>query len=291
MFRRLLFVLALVLGLSAKGHAPSPGELHVVATADDALTSGVDTADGWHVTFDRFLVSLGHASVEGDACIGYSDPTYNRVLDMARGGPQDVNLVFAYGQCDFDFELSSPWEDSVLGAGVTAADRTAMRTPGSDPYVTDAGISIAVEGRARRDQVEKTFAWSYRRRIDYSTCQVTIDGKKVVGVSVAREQTTTVDLDVNGAVLFADHLAADEASFRFDAFAAGDTNDDGIVTLDELAGVALASVGTAGAYSDAKPQWATLADYLYDGLFAKVVRYRGNGTCETEIFANDRTPH
>ncbi len=282
---------AVATGCLPKDTRPPPGELNVTATSDDALNSGFTTDDGWTVAFDRFLVAVGHASVEGDECIGYSDPDYGRLLDMTRAGTQKVSVIFAIGACEFDWELSTPNEDAVLGKGVTEADRTLMRTPGSSLFAKDSGVSILVEGSAKKGSAEKTFAWAYRHRIDSSACKATIDGVVVEGVQMKENGVSTVDLTVGGGTLFRDQIDDGPSKLVFDPVAAADDtegNGDGKITLDELDLVLLKELPGYGGFEEWN--FDSLADFIYLGQFPKLIRFRGNGTCEGEIFPNDRTP-
>lgn len=297
--RRKLFSHGLAMGAAVLTSAclvsdprPPPGSVTITATSDSALVDGFTTADGWNVSYQHFLASLGHASPEGDDCTFYSDAAYNRVLSMRRSGPQRLSILYALGQCELDFEVSSPWEDSVLGQGVTAADREFMRTPGTDDDVRDAGISLYLEGTARFEGMEKHFAWAFRKRIDYSGCYFSENGRVVHGFTVEQNQNLTRDFTVHGGTVFQDRLGAGSASLSFAAFAAADDeygNRDGEITLSELGLVPLTDIAADGKYTDADRAWQSLEDYVYKGLFTRIVRYQGDGGCEeVEVFPNDR---
>jgi hypothetical protein len=284
---------------------PPPGRVLVTVSPDEALLSGVSTADGWAIDFDRFLVSLGRVSLEGDDCLTYSDPDYSRVLDLGRAGTQKLALAYAVGHCDFDVELSSPHADAVLGEGANQADKTFLRTPADDPFVTASGVSIHAAGRATKGGASKRFAWSYRHRVDYATCSV--GGEDMTGIDVVSREETVVDLRIRGRDLFVTRRADPDADVRFQPFADADSllgDGDGAITLEELSRVllsdlAVAPAGDAGtgtdasAAVDAQPyagldRWTSLLDFLYLGLFPLVVRYDGDGTCAMEVFPNDR---
>jgi hypothetical protein len=280
-------------GCIAEDPRPPPGNVVTTASSDAELRDGLTTMDGWTLHYDRFLASLGHVSPEGDLCTFYSDSPYNRVLDMRIAGPQKVSILYALGSCELDFEVSSPWEDSVLGEGVTAADLEFMRTPASDDEVNGAGVSVHVEGTASSGDVQKRFAWSFRNRIDYTNCYATLDGALVYGVDLEANESEQRDLTVHGAVLFQDHLDSAAAELRFAPFVMADDtygDADGEITLAELGDVPLADL--AGQYADGAGDWSSFEHYVYRGLFARVVRYQGDGACEEiEVFPNDRTPH
>lgn len=269
---------------------PVPGTALILAVPDDDLSAGISTVDGWQITFDKFLVHLGYSSIEGDNCIGYADPDYGRVLDMTAAGPQRVGVLYGIGHCDFDFELRSPHDDSLLGAGVTAEDRALMRTPGDDPYAKDAGMSIHIVGVATRGDEEKRFTWSYRYRYDYGPCKSLTPDGWYEGVDFVEAQEFPIEITIHGGTLFQDKLELG-GPLRFDAFASADTSygdDDGYVTLEELQQVPLTDIATEEAYADGT--WESLLDYMYLGLFKRVVRYERDGKCEEEQFVNDRAP-
>jgi len=283
---------ALVASCLPKDTRPPPAVLHTTISSDTPLsadTVAFTTTDGWDLSFEEVLLSVGRVSVEGDACIGYSDPDYARVVDLLRGSGQKVSEVYAIGPCEYDFELSSPHEDSLLGAGVAERRKGFMRIPASDPWVQGAGVSIYVQGRAERAGEEKRFSWAFRNRIDFSTCKATVDGHLIDGVILQESGETTVDLTVFLSTLFQQSLS-DGAATWFEPFADADNDENGEVTLEELDNVPLEDVETNDRYADARQSWSTLGDYVYLGLYERVIRYRGNGTCELEIFPNDRVP-
>jgi hypothetical protein len=293
MARHCLFSAAFGIACLPTDTRPPPGKLLVTVSADDDVVQGVKLSDGWNLSYDKFLVSVGHASAEGDSCTAYSDPHYSRVLDMLRPEAQKLSLQYALGWCDFDFELSSPREDSVLGEGVSEADKTFLRTPGDDAYTKDAAISIYVSGSASKAGVTKTFAWAYRDRVHYATCDVLeLDGTDLQGFKMNENGSVSVDLLVRGRALFASDRAGGDT--RFQPFADADTllgDDNGEITLDELARVNLQDLSAAnqdaGLYLDLN-RWPTLRDFVYLDRFTMVVRYQGTGTCAMKVSPNDR---
>ena len=94
---------------------PRPGSVLLTASSDDALRNGLMTTDGWTIAYERFIVAMGNASPEGDACTFYTDTAYNRVLDMRAPGPQKLSIIYALGACHIDYEVSNPASDSVAG--------------------------------------------------------------------------------------------------------------------------------------------------------------------------------
>lgn len=293
-----LFVCAgmLAIGCLTEDDRPPPGKMVFRGVADAALRDGFSTEDGWTIRYERFIASLGHASPE--ECTMYSDSAYNRILDLRLEGPQHLSVIYALGPCQIDYELSSPNQDSLLGAGVPAEVRDFMRTPGSDDIAKDAGVSIHLRGVATKNGIEKRFEWIFRNRIDYTNCSQTVDGQLVQGIDLSEDEQVNQDLVVHGGALFQDHQKTTKALLVFDPFAAADDvygDGDGNVTLDELGKVPLADIAIADRFVDADNDWQTLEEYVYVGSLRNVVTFGVDGTwdnCEEfEIFPNDRAPH
>ncbi len=282
---------------------PTPETLHMTAGSDDALRTGFDTADGWHIIYRRFLLALGQVSMTGDACNNYSaggGTGYSRIFDMLIAGPQKVTVLYGTGPCELGFRVGGLSADTVLGAGVTEADKTFMRTPGSDAYTSDRGVTLQVEGSAAKGGITKRFAWSFRGGLSYTKC-VAADGSP--GATLSGTGSRTIDILIPDGALFADGLDPSRAVSRFDLFALADDqgNADGEVTLSELAAIpqtaADIQVGDAGVDTSLGPgsgggslasdagaaidpsTWMTLQDVVYLGLVPHLPRFDDTGAC------------
>jgi hypothetical protein len=301
-------VLAAVLAASAclpNDTRPVPASVLVRLTGSPMVKDGIPSTamdDGWSVTFEKFLVTFGNVSLQGDACTGYSDAGYVRTFDAHVLEPQKVSLLYALGTCSVRFRFSNPAPDSPLGAGVTDADNIFMRTPGTDPYNTQPnGISIYVKGSAQKGSVKKTFAWPFRSRRAQLTDCTTESGGKPLQLVLDSDGAVNVDVQLHGEALFQDHLEPSKAKLRFAPFADADDkagNGDGEITLDELGKVTLDSLGFTPddltvAGQDAGPldsdagvfHWTTLEDYLYLGLFPRIARLGDRGSCIVNVNA------
>ena len=287
-----------------------PGNVLVQVESDGVATAGIPssaTSDGWSIAFDRVLVSLGNVSLDGDSCDVYSDSAYNRVFDMGTNGKQKVSIVYALGHCDFGFRLSSPNVDTLVGVGATEADKTMMRTPASDAFTDASGTSIYVRGHAVRDGVTKTFEWPFRFRARYDRCS-TSASTAPPGLDFQGNVAQAVTLEVRPGVLFGDQTNITVAQARFQVFADADTvtgNDDGAVTLDELARVPLSAGGFVDIVGEGDAAvlqgldagfgnhviqetfdgslQPSLEDYVYLVLFPGMIRYQGIGTCSVRL--------
>jgi hypothetical protein len=280
-----------------KDTRPAPASVDVTVTADPFLLGGdhsVATVDGWSVSYDRFLVSL-NASLDGDtSCASYYNDGYQRILDMGIPGPQKLNLLYALGHCDFGFRVASADPDPYLplGRGVTQADKSMLGVADTDPYTGQdesgnpqpTGVALYVKGRATKDAVTKTFAWSFRQRVSYQKCAAPRnpadagsvrnsggagsirdagdagnDAGSVIdagppgpqGLDLASRDAKAVDIRMHGESLFLDSTSLANGRLRFDILAAADDkygDGDGDVTLSELGLVQLSDIGLGRRY-------------------------------------------
>lgn len=213
-----------------------PASLLVEASASDMLLHGFVTEDGWSLTFDRFLLSLGHTSLEG--CTSYTDDGYGRILDLMAGPDQRVSLLYGLGQCRFSFRISHPNSESVLGEGVTERDQSFMRTPNTEDD-TDQGISVHVEGNATKNGEKQHFAWSLRRKVEVQAVIPSAE-TEASSLTLSKGDAKRLLIEIRGEELF---RVSESGQLVFGVFADADENADGEVTLTELEGVSVESRG------------------------------------------------
>jgi hypothetical protein len=248
---------------------PPPGSVLVSVSSDDTA-AGVTTEDGWLVTYDTLLISLGNFGIAEGPCEQYAESHYVRILDLRRPEPQKLALLRALGHCPFIFEVSSPPDNAVLGAGVTEDAKTLMRTPGSDPYVKDRGVGVHAAGVATRGDSSVAFAWSFRENLAY--------GHLCGELSFESEVTASLDVHVRTASLFDDpEGSAGSPVARFGPFAAADADADGVVTLEELDAVPVAL---------SEGNFATLGARLYRKTARELIE-PGGVPCMPGIFTED----
>jgi hypothetical protein len=225
------------------------------------------TEDGWTISVDRLLLSVGHASLRGDDCNGYQGGSYGRILDIRAGDTQKVALIFGLGQCDLAFRLRPAPGDALLGVGVSEADKLMMRAAASDPWVARQGTSFYVDGRAARGDGEvardKTFAWSFREQVRYDECSLH-------GPPLTAGDVRSVVLRVHPEALFE---RQDGGALRFDPFADADEDGDGIVSLSELG------------RRPSGDGFTSLGDEVYRGRFPRTVRVDDAERCAVELGA------
>jgi hypothetical protein len=227
-------VFLLVVGcLPAETREP-PGTLALsVRTAPGLLdASGPITDDGWTLEFERYLVGLGSAELEGDDCDAYSEEAYGRILDMTRPEAQPLSLSFGLGRCSLALQVSGPRWDSVVGAGVGPEVAGLLALPGSDTVRDDSPVSIYVEGQATRGAQHKRFTWPFRAAISYEKCRSVDNDGTAHDFALRSAQRLAVELVYDAGALF-----NDDGQMRFDPFAAADdaSDSDGTITLPELA--------------------------------------------------------
>lgn len=174
--------------------------------------------DGWAVTFDRFLVTVTALEARGPATV--RDETA-RVFDLALGSGGDGHPVVDlpapaghYHQLDYTL---APAASAV--AGNATADDVAL--------MTGNGFSVYVEGTATRDATTKTFAWGFTDTARYTDCEI--------DAPVPDAGAAAAELTIHADHLLYDDLDSGEPRVVFDLLAASDTDDDGLITPEELA--------------------------------------------------------
>ncbi|MBN1610646.1 MAG: hypothetical protein JW940_28715 [Polyangiaceae bacterium] len=158
---------------------PVPAHVTVRVERDPELGDGpasFTSDDGWKVTLQELLVSIGDTELLGDKCTDYSESGYRRLLDLNRPGLQKLGELFGLNDCTLVFGVSVPHDDTVLGKGVTADDLEFMNTASvavsseSGPTTAE-GMSLHVVGQAEKDGTTVSFDWGLSDRIDFLDCR------------------------------------------------------------------------------------------------------------------------
>ena len=296
---------------------PPPAELTVTASSSDFTLNDIPataTTDGFEIVVERLLVNVGQAELgdgEGStACNEYSNPDYTRLFDFKHvTAPRQLGIAFATGRCAFGYSVRFPNYATLLDVGATGDDAALMRTPGSDPDATDAGVSVYIEGVAVRGGETKHFAWPFRKRVGYADCGFVDDdtGAFSSGLSLVSDEKTSINLEVHAEGLFQNRSGTPAP---FQPYADADANGDGEITFDELWTVPLAAVVAAGFDAPVdmsvpppvstppapiEPAYPcfdgngnligikTLGDYAYCELLPTLVRFEDTGTCMVQI--------
>lgn len=275
---------------------PVPESLYVTAEPSQALTQGVETPDGWRITFDRFVLGIGNVDFEEDdaACTSYAEAHYERLFDFTVAGREKVGTIYGIGTCRVGFRLRGPSDDALLGPGATETDRAFMQVRATDRFGEDERASVLAIGSGTRGDEVKRFEWIFRRSYELTNCASEAGGVATT-VELTEAAASEIRLEVRAEELFRS-IADDRADLWFQPIADADADADGMVTLDELSiaprpavdageiGPQGGSSGTSGGagsdMAEAPPQ--SLEDLIYKELLPRLVRVAGGGPCEFE---------
>lgn len=259
------------------GATTGTGSVSFTSWGEEYIEIGIpaaDFADGWSARYTRFLVLVGNVRVaDAEGEVGGERPGFVLVDHVSPGVKPIATLdeLEARAWTHVSYE-TSPVSDPAaitIGQGATEADRDLMVERGCHAYV---------EGSFTDGTVTKTFAWCLGVPTLLDACEGEIDGKLTEGVVVTEGGEDRVELTIHGDHLFYDDLQAADAVLRGQALADADADDDGEVTLDELATVDLDGlpVGTYGTGS--ATGIANLRDFV-EFLARTLGHFRGEGEC------------
>lgn len=219
---------------------PEPASIFVTAEASHESVNGFVTEDGWNIKFDKILVGLGNVALIGDACNDYGNAGYDRLFNFTLPGAQKLGDVYGLDACEIRFRLRSPSDDSILENGVTSADRDFMRELNLPEGVTEPPTegppprtAVYVRGSATKNAKIKTFEWKFIARYTLTDC-VDAEGKKNTFLHLNGGDNLHPVISFHTEDLFLDGIAFN-AVRQFDKLAIADWNEDGNLTLEELA--------------------------------------------------------
>lgn len=275
---------------------PEPESLYVTAEPSQGLTLGIETSDGWRITFDRLLLAIGNIDFEEEdaSCNSYAEAHYNRLFDFTVAGREKVGTVYGLGTCRVEFRLREPSFEALIGPGATASDLAFMRTRGTDRFAEDARASVLAIGAGARGDVTKRFEWLFRRSYELTNCK-TEGGGLATTLELTEGAAGELRIEVRGEELFRS-LADDRADLWFQPIAEADADADGTVTLDELSNAPRpprdtgeigpgdgSSGASRGAPSDpAEGSSGSIEHLVYEDLLPRLLRVAGAGPCEAE---------
>lgn len=231
---------ALACGSSDPTGTGGQGTLSFTTWGEEYIEEGIPAdpaeggfVDGWTVRYDKFLVNFRNivvAAQSGEPAIGMEG---SRLFDNTAAGVKpiiDFRGIPARAWERVSYEIAPVTVGTELMPGTTEADKDLMLA---------GGYSLFASGIARKEQLEKRFAWGFASGAHYGECASEVDGRDRQGVVLTNGATLEVQLTTHGDHLFYDRLQASpdpsvETSLRFDALAAADGNGDGEVTLEEL---------------------------------------------------------
>jgi len=188
--------------------------------------------DGWSLAFERYLVSFGDIELASRGIEPVSSGL-TFVADLHQGDPE-VEL--------FENLEARRWEQ--LGFSMVRASAASERLAGVAPEQADAfaasGAVYEMAGTATHpDKGEIRFDWRFDIPARNRSCTNGADGTD--GVIVRDNATSQVEITFHVDHVFWDTLGSEIAVLRFDAIWGADKDQDGVVTLDELAAQRIAA--------------------------------------------------
>lgn len=191
-------------------------------------------ADGYEVEFDRFLVSIGNIEVaDAEGNVAARHEGFFLVNHVEPGVKDLVSFegleAGAYERVSFETS-PAPRSATTLVGGVSEADAELMASGGYHVYA---------EGTLTGGGSSKRFAWGFGVPTKLDECEAELDGKRQRGALVPAGGSDSIELTIHGDHFFYDDLQASDAVLRGEALAQADADDDGMITLEELAAVRL----------------------------------------------------
>lgn len=255
-----------VLAMAGCGAADEgKGTLQVEIWGEEYIETGIpasEFADGWGITYDRFLINLGQVTVAeegGDPTV--SVPTFHVWNLHTFQGPEllveQEAAAGAYGHTAYTLQPATA--DTVAG-NATDADVQAMIA---------GGFSVLVEGRATKGDVTVAFSWGFTNQTVYDPCHS--------GGALEDGGTASIQLTFHGDHLFYDDAASDQPSLRFEDLALADADADGTLTSAEMQATSILALDHYGVGSlDLDNLW----DYVTH-MTTTLGHIDGEGHCET----------
>lgn len=291
--------LALVAGCGGDddgGAASETGTVQVFVEPEDTIPEGLEPgtgeeniADGWRVTYDRFLVTVGNVrAARSDAKERLSDPSVF-VLDL-RNAPATRYVIAEFEGASavrwdrFGFDLPNARD------GVKTLPPT---TQGDVALMVEGGYSVFFEGSIEKQGGESCprgeecvpaervrFSWGLSAGTSFDDC-ATED--ELTGFSVPTGGTIAVKPTIHGDHWFFNNITAGaEITKRYAQYIADcDLDGDGETTIDELKQVKVAEVfGQDYNLAGALGQIETAYDYVV-AQARTLGDFQGDGECPT----------
>lgn len=271
---------------------PVPERVDATIEPGPGLVNGIETADGWKIYFDRFLLAAGNFDFEEDdgTCNSYAEARYDRLFDFAVAfGRQKLGTAYGLGTCRVEFRFRAPSFDAILGQGTTAEDVAMMRLRATDRFSEDERVSLLAIGKASKGGASKRFQWVFRQSYEITDCKSFSGDGFVTTLTLTEAASSELPIEVRAEELFRSS-ADDGAELLFQPIADADADGDGDVTFDELSkaprpvpespGGGLGGLSDAGVV-DAGAE-ASLEGLIYKELLPRILRVSGGGSCEVD---------
>ena len=277
------------------------GSLQVFVQAEETIGSGInpgmgeeDIADGWKVTYDEFLVTVGHVRAGRTDTGAKLNDASSFVLNLKQvpaGGYVISEMDAASGAWyQFGFDMPKATAATEVLAPTTAMDKTLVEQGGNSIYVAGAienasGMSCPPGDPDPTKCVAApkiTFAWGLPAATSFDDC-ATADG--TAGFAVPSGATAAVEITVHGDHWFFNNITAGvEIVQRYAQYVADcDLNHDGETTLDELKQVPAADVFPSSKYN-LSGSFSGPIETAYDYVLTQartIGDFQGYGECPT----------
>lgn len=230
-------------------------------------------ADGYSITYDKFLVLIGNIVIadssgveaarhDGFFLVDHTTPGTKELLTFAGLEARAFTLV-SYETSPAEAEQIEPIGD------LAQADVD---------FMASEGFHVYIEGTLSNGTESRTFRWGFAEPTLLQACEGEVDGKLTEGVLVTNGGNDVVELTMHGDHFFYDNLQSPDALVRGEAIFNADADDDGEITLAELAAVSLVDLppdqyGTGGV--DGVNDLGAFVAFLS----RTVGHFRGEGEC------------
>ncbi len=266
------------------GATADKGDVQIFVEPEDTIPDGLaagmgeeDVQDGWAVSYDRFLVSIGNfRAARSDATETLASPDLY-VLDLLKapaGGYVVANFedASAVRWDRFGFDLPN----------AKAGAKTLSPTAEADAkLLADNGWSIYFEGKIEKMGVVKTFKWGLPAGTSFDDC-ASEDGN--AGFAVPSGGAVQVKPTIHGDHWFFNNVTAGtEITKRYAEYIAqADADGDGETTIAELKALKAADAFPSPQYSLAGALEPIETAYDYVLAQARTLGdYQGDGECPT----------
>lgn len=261
---------ALALGACSDGAEGGVGTLTLTTWGEDYIEKEIPASEvegGASITFSKFLMTLSELRVaDGGGALG-GEVSEQKVFDLVPAGPHEL-AVFA--------DIGAKRWDAISVRVAPASGAVAGNAGAADvQLMNQQGLSLYVEGQIRPATGNPlSFAWGFDTATRYESCE-DADGK--LGVVVPTGGSATAQLTMHGDHFFYDSLQGD-AKLRVEALIAADADQNGDISLAELAAVDLTTLPPDQYDTAGDGSVKTLADFIR-ALTRTVVHYQGEGHC------------
>ena len=254
------------------------GTLTVTTFGEDFIEVAIPTAvgpdgegfvDDTVVTYSKFLVNftdLRVADRNGDvgATLGPVG-----VWDLTASGPHQMTELTIGAQTWEDVGITIQPNASAVAGNASAADVQDL---------VSNGASVRTVGMAVHEGTTYSFDWYFTTATQYREC---VDGDGVAGVVVPDGGQVSMEITVHGDHLFFDDLQAEGSALRFEAFAAADGDEDGVLTLAELETVDLTELPTGQYGTGGDSSIVNLRQYV-EAQTNSLIHFNGEGDCDQQ---------